>query len=71
MWCAQKFIPSHNYLRSQLYQLLVEEPADDDPRGEGSLECVDLIEEVNQKHNNSVDVELVILFHALWGTNGC
>ena len=67
MWCAQKFVSGHQCVRSQLYQLLVED-------GDALLNELGPINELVETSDKGIGTEvedglkLVISLHALLGT---
>ena len=70
VWCGIKFIPGHNCLRSQLYQLLVDEPDDIEGEPEEFLDCVDRPKELTLKEE-SESGSPVISLHVFCGTKEC
>ena len=70
MWCSQKFTRGHTCLRSQLYQLLTEDPDDGMGGLEDIVDCRDKLTGEMQKEGDE-DSSPVISLHALMGTEGC
>ena len=66
MWCKVKYVLGHNCVKSQLYQLLVEDTEGDSQEGEEFLDCEDQLEELKEEANDSQ--KPVISLHAMLGT---
>ena len=70
MWCGIKWVQGHNYIRFQLYDILVDDIDDHDGELEKYMDCIESMEEVGQKKGNE-GVTPTISLHALLGTEGC
>ena len=46
MWCGVKFVASHNYLKSQLYHMLVESETDNEADVDEFFDCLDSLKGV-------------------------
>ena len=63
MWCGAKFGSGHRCMRSQLYQMLVEEPEEVSAEPEVFFDCPEILELVPFE-------DPMISFHALLGIRG-
>ena len=70
MFCAQKFVQGHRCIKSQLYQILIDEPEANEGEPEEFLDCVDSLEAGDQKEDKD-GLKPTISLHALMGTEGC
>ena len=66
MWCGQKFVAGHACVRSQLYQLLIE---DEEERSTDVEHTTGVVENTDEGYNEAEDgLKPVISLHALLGT---
>ena len=68
IWCGVKFVKGHYYLKSQLYQLLVENGNEGEEDTELFMDCEDHPDESG--HNKKEEPIPVISLHALIGITG-
>ena len=66
MWCGVKYTMGHQCVKSQLYQMLVEEPEEHQRENEIFTDCIDTLYEV-AKSGDEVPKPLVSLY-AMLGT---
>ena len=66
MWCGAKYVLGHSCVKSQLYQLLVDDTEGDPQERDEFLDCLDQLEEV--KEEGSESQKPVISLHAMLGT---
>ena len=66
MWCGVKYTYGHTCVKSQLYQMLVEEADDNSPEGEVFADCVETLED--NKDGKEEDQQPVISLHGIFGT---
>ena len=66
MWCGVKYTFGHTCVKSQLYQLLVEERDDNPQEREVFVDCVETLEDT--KEGKKEDHQPVISLHAIFGT---
>ena len=67
MWCRVKYTTNHTYMKSQLYQLLMDEGDSGLPNSEEFVDCVESIDELPKKEGDG-NLKTVISLHALLGT---
>ena len=70
MLCSQKFEQGHKCLKSQLYHLLIKESVNQERELKEFLDCVDNLEEREQKEDSD-GYTLTISLHAFQGTKDC
>ena len=68
IWCGVKFTRGHSCLKTQLYQLLLENEQEGEEDNDVFVDCDDPL--VIPRETNVVEDNLVISLHALIGTNG-
>ena len=67
MWCGAKFVSGPRCMRSQLYQLLVEDNEEMGTEPEEFSDCLETLEGMNTEEVEK-DAPPVISLHALFGT---
>ena len=66
MWCGVKFTEEHSCMKSQLYQILLEEPKGKTTDKEEFSDCLESMEELTKVEDDNV-AKPIISFHALLG----
>ena len=66
MWCGVKYTYGHSCVKSQLYQILLEDNEDSNQEEEVFTDCVETMEDTLQVRDDSQ--QLVISLHAMLGT---
>ena len=61
MWCAINFTPNHNCVKSQLYHILMEDMKGNEDDIEIFSDCVDSMEELVLKGNDSATLHTISL----------
>ena len=67
MWCDLKYSPTHRCVRSQLYQIFMEDLKGNTDEPEVFSKCVDSLEELAVKGEEVTTLHTISL-QALWGT---
>ena len=70
MWCGVKWAANHACVKSQLYQLLINNKDSNEEEPEVFSDCVEHIEEMVNKEEEGATLHTISL-QAYWGTENC